>query len=135
MRLAEAPAGGAACSSISVFHAPQSSQRPDHLGCATPQDWQTKARAPRANSRPLARRLHRASPPDLHLDGAFGRAVDELVDEGIAAVIDVLRRPIPDDLALVEHGDAVGDLARAGDVMGDGNGGDAEGAHRRREET
>src|SRR5258705_6740941 len=52
MRLAEAPAGGAACSSISVFQAPQSSQRPDHLGCAAPQDWQTKARAPRANLGP-----------------------------------------------------------------------------------
>src|SRR5258705_3100891 len=101
MRLAEAPAGGAACSSISVFQAPQSSQRPDHLGCAAPQDWQTKASAPRANSKPPPR-LHCASPPDLHLDGAFGRAMDELVDERIAAVVDVLRRPIPDDLALVD---------------------------------
>src|SRR6185437_11733168 len=50
---------------------------------------------------------------DLHLDRAFGAAVDELVHIFIAAVVDVLRRAVPDDLALVEHGDAVGDFARA----------------------
>ena len=34
--------GAAACSSTMVFHAPQPSQRPDHLEEAVPQLWQTK---------------------------------------------------------------------------------------------
>ena len=38
----EPDSGAAACSSTMVFHAPQPSQRPDHLVEAEPQDWQTK---------------------------------------------------------------------------------------------
>src|SRR5215467_192403 len=38
VRLPVAPTGGAACSSTSVFHAPQSPQRPAHFVCAEPQD-------------------------------------------------------------------------------------------------
>jgi hypothetical protein len=35
------PGGELTDSSTSVFHAPQLSQRPDHLEWAAPQDWQT----------------------------------------------------------------------------------------------
>ncbi len=38
-----APLPGAeesAPSSTMLFHAPQASQRPDHLACVAPQDWQ-----------------------------------------------------------------------------------------------
>ena len=42
---ADAPMGGAAASSTSVFHAPQSAHCPAHLEWAVPHDWQTKARA------------------------------------------------------------------------------------------
>ena len=37
------PLGGVSllCSSIIVFHAPQLSHFPDHLGVTAPQDWQT----------------------------------------------------------------------------------------------
>src|ERR1700710_1759714 len=55
----------------------------------------------------------------FHLDRAFGAAVDELIDIGVAAGVDVLGRAVPDDLALVEHGDAVGDLAGADHVVSD----------------
>ena len=41
----EPESGAAACSSMMVFHAPQLSQRPDHLVEAEPQDWQTKCDA------------------------------------------------------------------------------------------
>ena len=37
----EAAGRRAMVSSTSVFHAPQPSQRPDHLAWAVPQDWQT----------------------------------------------------------------------------------------------
>jgi hypothetical protein len=34
--------GAEAASSRMLFQAPQLSQRPDHLACTAPQDWQTK---------------------------------------------------------------------------------------------
>ncbi len=65
----------------------------------------------------------------LHLDRSFCAAVDELIDIGIAAAVDLGRRAVPDDLALVEHGDAVGDFACADHVMGDRQCGRAQIAH------
>src|SRR5262249_16751453 len=53
------------------------------------------------------------------LDRPFGASVDELLDEGIAAPIDLRGGALPDDLALVEHGDAVGDLPCTDHVMRD----------------
>ena len=41
-RVALAPMGGAAPSSVMVFQPPQASHLPDHLGAVAPQDWQTK---------------------------------------------------------------------------------------------
>src|SRR3546814_14249986 len=52
----------------------------------------------------------------LHLDRSVGAAVNELVDVGIAGAVDLRRRADPDDLALVEHGDAVGDAPGAGQI-------------------
>src|ERR1700744_1152763 len=91
---ASPPMGGAAPSSVIVFQPPQASHLPDHLEWTAPQDWQTK-------------------------DGET-LAVDKLIDVGIAAVVDLGRRSGPDDLALIEHGDAVGNLARTHHVMSNG---------------
>src|SRR5450631_4297041 len=66
----------------------------------------------------------------FHLDRTFGAAVDELINKGISACVDLLGRSVPDDLALVEHGDAVGDLARADHVVGDRQGGCSHISHR-----
>ena len=44
-------------------------------------------------------------------------------------MVDVLRGAVPDDLALKEHGDAVGDFARARHVVRDRDRGDAEIVH------
>src|SRR3569833_4318117 len=54
-----------------------------------------------------------------HYNRSLRAAVDELVLIFVAAVVDVLRRALPDDLAAIEHGDAVGNLAGAGHVVGD----------------
>src|SRR3546814_14972969 len=62
----------------------------------------------------------------LHLDRSVGAAVNELVDVGIAGAVDLRRRADPDDLALVEHGDAFGDAPGAGHVVGDRQGGRAQ---------
>ena len=40
-----------------------------------------------------------------HLDRAFGAFVDELVHVGIARLVGRRRRPGPDDVAFVNHGD------------------------------
>ncbi len=78
-------------------------------------------------------RSHQVSSITLHfhLDRAFGAAVDELVDIGLPLWSISLGRAVPDDLALVEHGDAVGDLARADHVVGDGKRRGADILHRR----
>jgi len=39
-------------SSTNVFHSPHMSQRPAHLGCTAPQDWQTKRATGLATSAP-----------------------------------------------------------------------------------
>src|SRR5215468_4759320 len=57
--------------------------------------------------------------PDLHLDRPFGAPVDKLVDKGIAGTINLGGRSVPDDAARIQHRNAVGDLARADEVMGD----------------
>ena len=57
---------------------------------------------------------------------ALGAAVDELVDVRVAAWRRSAGRPRPDDPAVVEHGHAVGDLAHAGHVVGDREGGGAQ---------
>src|SRR5208282_2898348 len=57
------------------------------------------------------------SAPHFHLDRTFGAPVDELVHIGIAALIDLRRRTVPDDLAGIEHRDARGDFPRAGHVV------------------
>src|SRR5260221_5577829 len=63
---------------------------------------------------------------DLHFDRAAGAAVDELVDIGVAGIVDLALGTVPDDLAAIDHGDAVGDLARRGHVVGDRHRGGAE---------
>src|SRR3546814_16420281 len=55
----------------------------------------------------------------FHLERAIGAAVDELVDIGVAGVVDLGGGAVPDDLALVDHREVIGDLARAGHVVGD----------------
>src|SRR5262245_39493307 len=65
----------------------------------------------------------------LHLDRTFGAAMDELVDVRIRAGVDGTRWALPDDLALVDHGDAVGDLACRRHVVGDGDGRCAQALH------
>src|SRR5690242_7659769 len=44
------PRGGAAPSSVIVFHPPQASHLPAHLDVTFPQDWQTKDALDRANA-------------------------------------------------------------------------------------
>src|SRR6185312_6133327 len=61
-----------------------------------------------------------------HLNRALGAAVDELIDVRIPGVVDLARLAVPDDAAFVDHGDAVGDLARARHVMRDRDRGRAE---------
>src|SRR5690606_9018232 len=65
----------------------------------------------------------------FHLDRALGPAMDELVDVGIAGIVDLVDRPVPDDAALVDHRHVIGDLARAVHVMGDAHGRGPELAH------
>ena len=48
---------------------------------------------------------------DFHFDGAGATTVDKLVYEGIVTVINRLGGALPDDFALVDHGDVIGDLA------------------------
>src|SRR5919201_4428670 len=50
---------------------------------------------------------------DLHPNGPFGTPVDELVDVGVAGMVNLRSRPAPDDTPLMQHGDAIGDLAGA----------------------
>ena len=45
------------------------------------------------------------------LDRAVGASVYELVDMVVAAIVDDVRRAVPDDLAFEQHGDVVGNLA------------------------
>jgi hypothetical protein len=52
--------------------------------------------------------------------------MDELVDVGVAALVDLVGLALPDDPALVDHGDVVGDLAGRRHVVGDRDGGGAE---------
>ena len=65
----------------------------------------------------------------FHLDWPGAAAVDELVDVGVVAVVDGFGGALPDDFALVDHGDVIGDLAGACHVVGDGDGGGAEALH------
>src|SRR5882672_11913599 len=67
-----------------------------------------------------------SEPPDLHADRALGTAMDELVDMGVTRMVDIGGAALPDQLALVEHGDAMADLACRGHVVGDRDGGGAE---------
>src|SRR5206468_1902150 len=60
--------------------------------------------------------------------GFAGFAGDELADGGVGAGLDLAGGAVEDDLAVVEHDDAVGDLEGAGDVVADGEGVE-EGAH------
>src|SRR5262245_49271226 len=71
----------------------------------------------RACSRVGARAMSELS--HLHLDRPFGSAVNELVDVSVVRLVDLAGRALPDQLALVQHGDAVTDLARARHVVGD----------------
>src|SRR5690348_2244131 len=114
-----------AASSTSVFQPPQSSQRPAHFGCAVPHCWQTK----RAWARAMFRLHHCSKGAHLHLDRALGASVDELVNVRVARPIDLVLGAGPDNTPFVDHGDTVGDLARARHVMGDGDGGGAKVAH------
>ena len=66
---------------------------------------------------------------DVEFDGPFGTAVDELVDIRVAAAIDLTDLTVPDQFALVEHGDPVGDFAGAGHVMGDRDGARTQASH------
>ena len=52
-------------------------------------------------------------------DRTVGTAVDELVDIFVAGLVEVADRTVPDDPALPQHRDVVGDLAGAGHVMRD----------------
>ena len=61
------------------------------------------------------------------LDWSFGEAFYELLDMSAAALVDVADGAAPDDFAFEQHGDFVGDFARGGHVMRDGDGGRAEG--------
>ena len=51
-------------------------------------------------------------------DGAVGAAVDELVDVGTAAPVDVVGAALPDQTSVMQHRDPVGDLAGAHHVVG-----------------
>ena len=64
--------------------------------------------------------------PHLHLDRSFGAAMDELVDMGVVGAVDLVDRALPDQLALIKHGDAVADLAGGRHVVGDRDRGGAE---------
>src|SRR5260370_1103539 len=64
-------------------------------------------------------RLFASIRADLHLDRAGGAAVDELVDIGIAGIVDLRLGAVPDDFSVIDHGDPVGDLARRDHVVGD----------------
>src|SRR5215212_11150483 len=48
----------------------------------------------------------------FHLDGPFRAAVDELLDKRIAARVDLRCRSLPEDSALVDHRNFIGDFAR-----------------------
>src|SRR5262245_37342195 len=65
----------------------------------------------------------------LHLDRPLGATMDELVDVRVPAGVDRTRRALPDDLAFVDHGDAVGNLAGRRHVVGDGDGGGTQALH------
>ena len=45
--------------------------------------------------------------------------MDELVDIVVVAVVDLRRVAFPDNFAVIEHGDAVGDFADTGHIMRD----------------
>src|SRR5579862_8267912 len=55
-----------------------------------------------------------------HLNRTLSPSVDELLHIRVAGMVDLFGRALPDDLAAIEHGDLVGDLARRDHVMGDG---------------
>ena len=106
-------------SSIRLFQAPQPSQRPVHLAWVAPHCWQTKRACCRAIAvNPIAPE-GRSRRTDLHLDRPLGPAVDELVDKRVARAINLFGRPVPDNAAAVQHRDAIGDLARAHQVVSD----------------
>src|SRR4051812_13232950 len=93
-------------------------------------DWRTGRRAAEGENRRVSKDLLSQRPTidrskDL-LDRPFGAALDELVNIGVAAVVQTVARAPPDDLALVEHRHAVGDLACRRHVMGDRQRGHAE---------
>src|SRR5579883_1426639 len=90
---------------------------PDRHNAATP--WPLTAVLPTGWSRSGAD----GSSANLHLDRAFGPAVDELIHIGTRNVIQLLDPTGPNDSSAIKHGDAIGDLAHAGHVMGDGQGG------------
>ena len=55
--------------------------------------------------------------------------MDELIEIGIARVIDLRHRAAPFDGAIMQHGHIIGDGAHAGHVVGDGHGGCAHFHH------
>src|SRR5665213_1315349 len=57
---------------------------------------------------------------DCHFYRASRPSVDELVHIFIAAPVNLPGRAVPDDLAAIEHGDAIRYLARTHHVMSDG---------------
>src|SRR5512143_38122 len=64
--------------------------------------------------------------PHLHLYRPLGAAMDELVDMGLAGMVDLADRTLPDQAAVIEHGDAMADLAGRRHVVGDRHRGGAE---------
>ena len=52
--------------------------------------------------------------------------MDELVDIFVSGMVKLADRAVPDDLALINHGDFVGDFAGAGQIMGNRQGGGAQ---------
>ena len=67
---------------------------------------------------------------DRHFDRPLGADVDELIDIGIATVVDRIDGAGPDDFAFIDHRDLIGDLAHRRHVVGDRNCRDAEVARR-----
>src|SRR5262245_40477834 len=83
--------------------------------------WHSTRSSSAKNHRARARRriCGMSEAPHLHLDRTFGATVDELVDMRVARAIDLRGAALPDQAALVEHADAMADLARARHVVGD----------------
>src|SRR5687767_13590024 len=67
--------------------------------------------------------------PYRHLDRPFGLALHELLDMGVAGMVDVAGRPVPDDSPIIDHRGVVADHPQRLHVVGDGKGGGAQVVH------